>query len=342
MRQPLVSFCIPTFNGANFIGECLDSIARQTLGDYEVVVVDDSSTDATVEIVRERAKADPRIIIHPYAKNSGGGGAGNYNRCLNHARGMWIKFLFQDDLLTPDCLEKLVAASGGGARFVMSLLEYFSDSDDCCELLANHEMLPTLASVFDGGTCIKPEAFCRELLCMWPVNFVGAPSASLVHADCFRKYGQFRSDFMTMADFEFWIRVASQEGVALVPERLARFRLHRASTTSIVTRGHGYRNTLERVLTRFLMLGESSYAAFRDPEMSGVSEDDLYAGFVKEARGAHWLAVDALKGAGDASLMEQWDSYCAVNPNLYRSFKKLGGDQGMIARIRNKIDRFGA
>src|SRR5262249_59105555 len=103
---PLVSICIPTYNGSAFLRQCLDSALAQADADLEVVVLDDASHDGTVEIVQEYAQHDRRVRFHQNSENRGS--VGNQNRCIDHARGEWIKQLFQDNNLAPDYAASLV------------------------------------------------------------------------------------------------------------------------------------------------------------------------------------------------------------------------------------------
>jgi glycosyltransferase involved in cell wall biosynthesis len=108
VATPTVSIGLPVYNGENWLAVTLDSIARQTLGDYELIISDNASTDATAEICRERAMADSRIR---YVRNDENlGAAANYNLVLQLARAPYFKWHAHDDQLAPDCLERSVAA----------------------------------------------------------------------------------------------------------------------------------------------------------------------------------------------------------------------------------------
>src|SRR6476661_6387292 len=117
-RSPRVSVCVPTYNGALFLGETLACIEAQTMPDYEVVIVDDLSTDDTLALADAYAARDPRVRVIRSAERAGSS-ARNANRCITHARGEWIKFLFQDDLMAPTCLERMLQA-GRNSRLVIS------------------------------------------------------------------------------------------------------------------------------------------------------------------------------------------------------------------------------
>lgn len=102
---PTVSVVIPGYNGAAFIGETLQSLARQTLADWEAIVVDDCSADDTRAIVR--GWGDPRVRLIENAEN--GGPVRTRNRAVAAARGRYIAGLDQDDLCLPERLARQVA-----------------------------------------------------------------------------------------------------------------------------------------------------------------------------------------------------------------------------------------
>lgn len=100
----LVSIIMPSYNTAKFIAESIDSVLAQTYTDWELLIVDDCSTDNTDEVVA--AYTDPRIKYVKNEKNSGA--AVSRNKALAMASGKWIAFLDSDDLWTPDKLEKQI------------------------------------------------------------------------------------------------------------------------------------------------------------------------------------------------------------------------------------------
>ncbi len=101
MVRPLVSICIPTFNGARWIRECLTSALAQSYQPIEILVVDDGSTDGTVELVQSLKDERTRVIVNEQNQ----GMVHCWNKCIELARGEFVKFLFQDDVLYPDCTE---------------------------------------------------------------------------------------------------------------------------------------------------------------------------------------------------------------------------------------------
>ena len=104
--MPKVSICIPTYNGERYIEKTLNSVLLQTYDDFEVIIVDDQSSDNTWEILTQYAAQDGRI--HLFKNEHNLGLVGNWNRCIELAQGEWIKFVFQDDIIRNDCLELMM------------------------------------------------------------------------------------------------------------------------------------------------------------------------------------------------------------------------------------------
>lgn len=106
MDNPLVTILIAVWNTERWLPQCLDSLCRQTLGDIQIVCVDDASTDGSLSVLNHYASLDKRIEVITLAKNQGQAHARNV--ALRHARGTYICFLDSDDWMADDCLEQAV------------------------------------------------------------------------------------------------------------------------------------------------------------------------------------------------------------------------------------------
>ena len=100
-HMPLVSVVIPAYNHARFVGDALESVLRQTVRDWEMIVIDDGSTDGTADIVQRYKDPRLRLLRQP---NSGAHAA--LNRGIAEAKGSWISFLNSDDRFLPHKLER--------------------------------------------------------------------------------------------------------------------------------------------------------------------------------------------------------------------------------------------
>lgn len=104
MKQPKVTILIAVYNAENYLRQCLDSLLRQTLADWQAVCVDDASTDGSWSILQEYASREDRVEVYRLPQNHGQAHARNV--ALAHARGATIGFLDSDDWLADDCLEQ--------------------------------------------------------------------------------------------------------------------------------------------------------------------------------------------------------------------------------------------
>lgn len=229
----LISICIPTYNGADFLQECLDSALAQTHTAIEILIVDDCSGDATLEIAQAAARRDPRIRVERNDSNLGL--VGNWNRCVELARGEWIKFLFQDDLISPDCLQTLLAEAQSQGRRMVACERDFLFDDTISEMLRtvygrNQALIHEVLAPQRG---ISAAAYATRILRRINNNYVGEPTVTLLHRDLFKDHGLFNPEIAQLCDVEYWSRIISHEGLAFVPRRLATFRAHGQATSAL-------------------------------------------------------------------------------------------------------------
>ena len=111
---PRVSVVMANYNGARHLGEAIASLQRQTLTDWELILVDDASTDDSAHVAQTLARADPRI--HVLVQHPNQGPAAARNRALDAARGAWVAIADSDDVMHPQRLERLVARAGEEGR----------------------------------------------------------------------------------------------------------------------------------------------------------------------------------------------------------------------------------
>lgn len=105
-HTPRVSILVPAYNREEHLPACLDSALAQDFTDFEIVVVDNASTDRTWQVCSDYARRDPRIRIFRNGENIGP--VRNWLRCAAESRGAFVKILFSDDMLAPGCLGRMV------------------------------------------------------------------------------------------------------------------------------------------------------------------------------------------------------------------------------------------
>lgn len=261
-RLPFFSACVPVYNGAAYLRECLDSILSQTFQDFEIVVVDDGSSDDSAALIGEYAKSEPRLRFHRNQTNLGL--VANWNKCLSLSRGTWIKFLFQDDFWDPSCLEQVQRQTDGrslvfhGRRFAFagevrkSLREYYSSQ------------LARLPSELSGIRDIPPALCCELIVKHLALNFFGEPSSVAFKRELTAQVGVFDERLVQLCDYEYWTRIASLHGAYRIPDDLSTFRVHggAASSANIATREFRYRY-LDRLIVFERFHGDPMYANLR-------------------------------------------------------------------------------
>lgn len=215
---PKVSVCIPTYNYGRFIAEAIESVLAQTFKDFELIVVDNCSTDNTRAVVEHYVNIDPRIVY--YCNESNIGMVGNWNRCLGYARGKYIKILCADDYLDNLHLEKCVTALENNVDVaVTSTPRTFFGCDDKTDKLSFSDIF----EIVDGNSAITR--------CLLERNVIGEPTAVM-----FRKYDGnllFNPDFDQVSDMEMWFRFLEQGKLANIPDTCCYLRCHDSQTTNI-------------------------------------------------------------------------------------------------------------
>lgn len=106
MNAPQLSIAFPVYNGERFLAPAMESLLCQTMGDFELLVCDNASTDATVDMVRDYMRHDRRIRLHTSPVNLGL--AWNWNRAVPMARGRYFKWAAADDVHLPEYLARTV------------------------------------------------------------------------------------------------------------------------------------------------------------------------------------------------------------------------------------------
>lgn len=232
MNNPLVSICIPTFNGEKFIAEAMESAISQIYPNLEIVVSDDASKDNTLVII-EQFKEKTRIPINIYHHQPNGIGA-NWNNCIKNAKGEYIKFLFQDDILLPTCIEEMVSVIKKNKKIGLVACKREIKVD---ESINNDETKKWIENYGDLQHNLKPsnnsnliiidaKIFKSDYFFEMPLNKIGEPTTFIFRKELINKVGYFREDLSQILDYEFCCRVLKKHKIAIINNRLIRFRLH--------------------------------------------------------------------------------------------------------------------
>jgi glycosyltransferase involved in cell wall biosynthesis len=221
---PTVSVCIPVYNGADSIGRSIDSVLAQTYADFECVVVDNSSTDATV--ARVQGYSDPRIRVVRNLTNLGL--VTNHNRCISVARGRLIQFVHADDWLLPNCLARLVPAfddDNVGLAFAPRQV-LTPDQSWKARYGRLEEPLRPLHPVNSGSELIR-----RYVAAGADGNPIGEPTSVMVRRETLIAAGGFRPQVPQLQDIDAWLRMLTVCDAAFIDEELT-VRWHHAGTAT--------------------------------------------------------------------------------------------------------------
>ena len=190
---------IPAYNADQFIAQAIQSVLNQTYGSYEIIVVDDGSTDQTKDVLKG---FDGRIHCIHQGKNLGPSAARNVG--IEIAQGKYICFLDADDLWTPDKLEAQIDFLGRhpDIAFVFSDHQNFKSGD-----VAPRSYLDEKKETF-GESFVTEVPIQNAFLKLIHENFISTPTVML-RKSCLQKTGLFDESLWSVEDRDLWLRFAA-------------------------------------------------------------------------------------------------------------------------------------
>lgn len=204
--SPLISVIMPCYNAAPYLEEAVRSVMGQTFPDVELLIIDDGSTDAGIEIAEHLRDEHPDRIRLFQQANRGPYVARNLG--LERARGDFIAFLDADDWWTSDCLQKLHAALvSSDATLAYCGWQNVGATDRSNE--------PYVPPDYEAGD--KAALFLRAAA-PWPIH------AALTRTAALRAVGGFDTDWRSCMDYDLWLRIGVPERIVRVPEAMAFYR----------------------------------------------------------------------------------------------------------------------
>jgi glycosyltransferase involved in cell wall biosynthesis len=204
---PAVSVMMPAYNAARYVAEAVESVLAQTFGDFELLIVDDGSTDRTPAILRRYAARDGRIRL---TTRENRGISATRNELLAMARGEFAAVLDADDVALPRRLEAQVA--------------YLRDHPDVVAVGSVYEGVDAGGRyLFDPTVSLDDEAMQEEALAG------GCPilqSSAMMRREAAVRVGGYREAMAPAEDVDLWLRLGEVGRLANVPEVLAKYRVH--------------------------------------------------------------------------------------------------------------------
>jgi glycosyltransferase involved in cell wall biosynthesis len=219
-RLPAISVCIPTYNGAKYIAQTIESILNQTFTDFEIIVSDDGSSDNTLEIVG--SFNDPRIVrIDRLSKV---GAEANWNNAVATASASLVKLVCQDDLLYPQCLEVEVQTMNKSENQEVSFCFHLRDfvTPNSRKLIARRVGYSNLQKYS------KTEILTKVVRSGG--NPIGEPMAVTMRKLSLNSAGKFRGDYVI--DLDMWSKLSDQGSALFIEQHLSAFRISKTSWTA--------------------------------------------------------------------------------------------------------------
>src|SRR5215813_13711547 len=209
-ESPKVTAVIPVYNREKYVGSAIDSILAQTFTDFELLVIDDGSTDKSREVVR--SYHDPRIRLVCNEANEGI--PKTRNKGVQLARGEYLAFLDSDDWAYPERLAKQVAFLDSHPDYA-AVGAWIAWIDEEGRPLKRIRRKP-----------VAPEQIAAQRLFRLGIE----NSASMARLAVLREY-KYQEDYELSEDFELWARIAAKHKLATLPEVLGQRRMHRSQIT---------------------------------------------------------------------------------------------------------------
>jgi glycosyltransferase involved in cell wall biosynthesis len=234
LATPSVSVCIPVYNGETYLGETIRSVLDQTYRDFELIVLDNGSTDRSGQIARSfgdrRMRIERNSTVLPLTEN--------WNRLIQLCRAPLIKLVCADDLIHPRCLELQVGPmeADPGLALVAARRHMI---DEQSRIIVPRRGLAGLVGVHSGVEVAR--RVVRN-----GANPIGEPGNVMFRRDDFAAAGGWRSDKPSVMDLDLWMRLLQYGEFLGLPETLAAFRIGN-STLSAADEGEIYRD--QRALT---------------------------------------------------------------------------------------------
>ncbi|NEQ54987.1 MAG: glycosyltransferase, partial [Leptolyngbya sp. SIO3F4] len=273
--MPIISVIIPAYNSAKTIQVSIDSVLSQTFSDFELIVIDDGSTDKTLELVK--SIKDPRLKLFSF-ENAGAATA--RNRGIANAKSDFIAFLDADDVWLPEKLVDQLAAfeHDPSAGLVYSWSDYIN---------ANGDFLCVGKRVITSGN--TEDTYAKLLVS----NFLENGSTPLVRMDVLKDIGGFDESLKSSQDLDLYLKIATKYRFVTVPKVQVKYRVTPGSITSKTAENE--KRQLEFINKVFSEAPEK-YRHLQRPRLSGFYRylmlrivEEKEASFVSVFKGIEYL-----------------------------------------------------
>jgi len=229
-ERPLVSICVPSFNGRRLIDEAIDSALAQDYGRTEIVVSDDVSVDGTASHVRQKYGDQVRV----FAASRRRGHQRNWNASVHLSRGELVKFLHQDDTLYENCVSQMVAAllEWPEADLVFSRrhVQVYGEAREPARYEPGERLQDRFVNLrpLNDGPLLLDQLMKVGL----NENWVGEPTNVMVRRAAFERLGGFNRHVHQQTDLDLWLRLLADGPAAFIDSSLSTYSMSPASLTA--------------------------------------------------------------------------------------------------------------
>lgn len=321
--RPTISVVMPVYNGEKYVGRAIESVLRQTFLEFEFLIVDDGSTDATPTLLQEYAARDARIRLLAQPYNTGAAAAGS--RGCREARGRYIARMDADDVSAPSRFEKQVAYldTHSDVGILGSNMREFDERGARAEIWRRPTEPDVIAWFLIFGNCI-------------------AHPTVMMRRDVFERFGPYRD--CACEDYDFWLRARSETKIANLPDVLLHYcmredqasKLFPARSTDLQLQQAMMSDLIQREVPRssveLLRLEGIETAEPWEIDVAARSLEDLHQAFIKKFRPARddkaEIAVDVFKRLRSLGLQRR-----------FRSLRLLGEAAFSFRHVRRFAER---
>lgn len=303
-QKPAISAVLPVYNGEAYVREAVESILAQTFTDFELIIINDGSTDGSGAVLRELAARDPRIVL---VERANGGLVSALNEGIERARADLIARMDADDVAMPN-------------RFALQH----------ARMEAEPELGVPKLGVLGSFIRIMDKAGRTIRLGDYPVSVAeaarfmehGCPVAHptvMMRREAVLKAGGYRKLFSHCEDYDLWLRISELGyGIANLPQPLLNYRMHGANVSAV------HRNTQELGTMVALLAHRARVAGLADPT---AGAEKLHAGLIEAVPSHLRRDVEAalfvlrhahLSLAAREELETAWQHYGQLSPQARR------------------------
>lgn len=210
-----ISVIIPNYNHAKYLPECLESILSQSYKPDEILIIDDGSTDNSVEVIRELQKKAPQIVLVRNEKNSGI--HFTFNKALRLVKNTLIAPFAADDFILPGFFEKAMALFDQNDQLAIVFADNMNFYDK-----KPYQFISNKVHICSEPRIFQPNEFIEILR---KTNFYIASCACIYNKDIVLRYGGYNPELLSLTDYYMNAQISFRHPIGYIPEAMAAYRL---------------------------------------------------------------------------------------------------------------------